>query len=284
MLDDATHPEPRRTPIGPWPYVWGGVPRPFVHPVTTPAGHVVSLDAPDDHWWHHALWFTIKFVNGENFWEEYDEFGLLVQPDAPSVTVDAEGDVRAECRIEWQRPGGTAVAVHETCVMVHRDLGDARALDWDVVLRPTVSSTFDRTPFTTWGGYGGLTFRGRPDWHDTVLRLPDGEARERVLGERGEWLALDGPLGDDGGGAPVGLVVLDHPANPGHPIAWYASTRADTYGDAGWSNFLNAAVLWDGPIEVAAGDALRLRHRVIVHDGLWPQERLAGEWDRWIAS
>src|SRR5690606_36318968 len=59
-----------------WTANWD-VPRPFVHPVRTPAGAVLSVDAPDDHPWHHALWSTIKYVNGENFWEEYDEFGLL---------------------------------------------------------------------------------------------------------------------------------------------------------------------------------------------------------------
>ena len=30
------------TPIGPWTYQWQDVPRPFVHPVRTPAGRVVS--------------------------------------------------------------------------------------------------------------------------------------------------------------------------------------------------------------------------------------------------
>lgn len=271
-----------RTPIGPWEYVWGGVPRPFVHPVSTPAGHVVSLDAPDDHWWHHALWFTIKFVDGENFWEEYDEFGLLVQSEPPSITSTDDDGLRAESRIDWQRPGGAGTAVRETCVMEHRRLGgDAYAMDWDVRLTPATDVTFDRTPFTTWGGYGGLTLRGRRDWHDTVLRLPDGEARARVLGERAEWCSLDGPLGGEAGDAEVGVAMFDHPGNPGHPIPWYASTKADTYGDEGWSNFLNAAFLWDGPIQVAAGDELRLRHRFIAHDGRWSLDRLHDEWQAW---
>jgi hypothetical protein len=284
----------RGTTIGPWRYVWQGVPRPFVHPVTTPAGRVLSRDAPEDHWWHHALWFTIKFVNGENFWEEYDEFGLLVQSEPPELRTDDTGRVHARSTIRWQRPGGAGVAVEELCDLSVAIVDDAVICDWDVRLAPTDDTVFDRTPFTTWGGYGGLTLRGRGDWHDTELRLPDGQARPRVLGDRAEWLALEGPLAADDTevradshgdatttDAEVGIALFEHPDNPSFPTPWYASTRADTYGQDGWSNFANAAFLWDGPLEVAAGHTLRLRHRVLTHDGRWVTERLQREWETW---
>ena len=87
------------------PCVWDA-PRPYVHPLTTPAGSVLSVEAPADHPWHHALWFTIKFVNGENFWEEYGEFGTLR---TSTVTVTDDG-VRAE--IDWIAPDGAAVRVN----------------------------------------------------------------------------------------------------------------------------------------------------------------------------
>ncbi len=48
------------------------------------------------------------------------------------------------------------------------------------------------------------------------------------------------------------VAILDHPANVRFPPPWYASTRAETYGD-GWANFVNAAFLWDGPLLVPAG-------------------------------
>src|SRR5699024_5487896 len=40
-----------------WTYRWAASRRPHIHPVRTPAGHVLTRDAPDDHPWHHALWF-----------------------------------------------------------------------------------------------------------------------------------------------------------------------------------------------------------------------------------
>ena len=120
---------------------------------------------------------------------------------------------------------------------------------------PTVDVELDRTPYTTWGGYGGLTLRGRPDWHDTRLLpgRPGPTSTSRCWATRAAWCALDGPLTDPDGEHEVGVVLLDHPANPGHPVPWYASTRQPAYGLEGWTNFLNAAFLWDGPLAVAAG-------------------------------
>ena len=62
------------------------------------------------------------------------------------------------------------------------------------------------------------------------------------------------------------MVVLDHPDNPRFPTPWYASNRADTYGE-GWANFVNAAFLWDEPLTVEPDAPLQLRYRVLVHDG-----------------
>ena len=273
------------TEVGPFTYVWRDVPRPFVHPVRTPDGRVLSVDSPADHPWHHALWFTIKFVNGTNFWEEYDQFGLLRQQAPPTLETRTDGGrpvVRATSSIDWVDADGESVVVTERCSLTSRVDADAHLLDWDVRLTPTADTRFDRTPFTTWGGYGGLTLRGRPDWHHTRLLLPDGRARQRVLGEHANWCALDGTIGTDDEGRPAGVAMLDHPDNPNHPTPWYASTRADTYGDEGWANFCNAAFLWDAPLEVEAGAELRLRHRVVVHDGEWGTERVERAWQSWL--
>src|SRR5262249_34917256 len=59
--------------------------RPNIHPLEAPSGAVLTCDAPADHPWHHGLWFTIKFVNEENFWEEMPPYGVLRHVDASTV-------------------------------------------------------------------------------------------------------------------------------------------------------------------------------------------------------
>ena len=123
--------------------------RPNVHPLQTPSGVTLSRDAPEDHPWHHGLWFTIKFVNEENFWEEYDAYGVLRHVDADTV--------------HWIRPDRETVVIVDHRTLTHVDLGadDAYGIDWDITLTPQVDVVLDRTEFTTWGGYGGLALRAR---------------------------------------------------------------------------------------------------------------------------
>lgn len=267
-----------------WRYAYGARKRPFVHPLRTPAGHVLTRNAPDDHPWHHGLWFTIKFVNGENFWEEYDAYGVLRHTAAPKISHDG-GRACVFGDLHWIRPDRETVVVHERRSLTHVPLGDdAYAIDVDTTIVPQADVTLDRTPFTTWGGYSGLAFRGRGDFHDTRFLLSDGTSGDRVLGHPATWLDLSGVVGGDDGGAPAGIAVLDATGNPSHPVPWYGSTRADTYGDEGWSNFFNAAFLWNGPIEVARHEPLRFRYRVIVHDGLWGADRLDTERVSYLAE
>ncbi|MEZ5238764.1 MAG: DUF6807 family protein [Microthrixaceae bacterium] len=139
-------------------------------------------------------------------------------------------------------------------------------------------------PYTTWGGYGGLTFRGHGDWRDTSLGTAGVEETDALRGERSPWCRLEGPLeGRADGAERAGIAILDHPANPRHPTPWYASTRSETYGE-GWSNFANAAFLWDGALALGAGERLRQRYLVLTWDGSLPRNHLEAAFDRWATT
>jgi hypothetical protein len=251
----------------PWQYHADHV-RPHVHPVTTPAGHVLTVDAPPDHPWHHGLWFTIKFVDGDNFWELLEPYGVLEHRSAPTIDDHAlRGD------LDWVRPDGD-VALRQTVAIttVGGPDRDTTAVDVDVTLVADRDAVLDRTPFTTWGGYGGLAFRGRPDLVDSTITLADGE-HDRVLGVPSPWFDLSGFLGD--GRVPVGITVLDTTSPGVGDVPWYGSCRSAVYGDAGWSNYFNAAFLWNGPMTLAAGEPMVFGYRVIAHDGLGDPDRIA---------
>ncbi len=256
-------------------FVWDG-PRPHIHPLFAPNGAVISADAPEDHPWHHGLWFTIKFVNGENFWEEYDEFGVLC---TESLRVE---DLTTQASIDWLRPGDAGIALREvrTITLVPID-ETSYAIDWTESLSAVGDATLDRTPFSTWGGYGGLTLRGAPDFVDTQLRTLDGVS-DRLLGVRAPWCAIDGTATTTSGDSvEAGVLFIDHPSNRATSVPWYASTRAPTYG-AGWANFVNAAFLWDGPLDLVNGETLRLQYRVVVHDGCWDEAQCSDAALHWL--
>jgi hypothetical protein len=239
----------------------GAAVKPYVHPIHAPNGRLLTRVSPPDHEWHRALWFAIKYVNGENFWEESPD-----EPFGDQFPLDDDGTA-----IEWRRPDGEVV-IDETRAIVRRDGG--RVIDWTTTLVPRVDVRLDRTPYTTWGGYGGLTLRGAGDWEDTRLLLADGSVHRRPEGVPSPWCDLSS---DDSG-----LLFLDHPDNVRHPVPWYGATRSRVYGTDGWSNYLNAAFLFHDGLDVAAGSALTLRYRVLAHDGAWSVDECDAAWRRWI--
>jgi hypothetical protein len=271
----------------PWLFVHDDA-RPHLHPVTTPAGHVLTCDAPADHPWHHGLWFTIKYVDGDNFWEQMGGEGDL-RVTSPPMAVELESGPTLFCTIDWVRPASDVVALVETLTITAVVPADP---SWSVVdIAVTLSSdrdvVLDRTPYTTWGGYGGLTFRGRGDLVDSRFLLADRSTAAKLTGTRAPWVDLTGTIPDPGHHttvATVGLAMLDGTSPGDRPVPWYGSTRSAVYGTEGWSNFLNAAFLWNGPLTLTAGEPLDFRYRVIAHDGAVDAPALDAELARYRAS
>ena len=230
--------------------------KPYVE-LHAPNGRLLTRVSPPDHEWHRALWFAIKYVNGENFWEEVEPFG-------------DQFDV-GNGRIDWRRPSGEVVIDEERTVTTTGDI-----TDWTTTLRPRVDVELERTPYTTWGGYGGLTLRGAGDWEDTRILLADGSVHRRPEGVPSPWCDLSGP--------DAGLLFLDHPANVRHPVPWYGATRSRVYGTDGWSNYLNAAFLFHEGLRLAAGEELTLRYRIVAHDGPWDVARCDEAWKAWTTD
>lgn len=248
-----------------WAEVTDQGPKPFVHPLVTPSGATLSVVSPSDHVWHRALWFAIKFVDGVNFWEEVEPFG--------TQRVVAPG------QLHWVRPDGVVALIEERSLVPVQPPADADpdrfAIDWTTTLTAPDGAVLDRTPYTTWGGYGGLAFRGTREWRHTRILLADGVTYERPEGVPARWCDLSN---DD-----AGITFLDHPHNPRHPVPWYGATRSLVYGK-GWSNFVNAAFLFHEPLRLEAGEGLTLRYRIVVHDGMWSFDQADEAWRQWTHS
>jgi len=262
-------------------YLWDHRRHPCVHPLVAPSGRRITVEAPADHPWHHGLWFTIKYIDGDNFWEEMDPYGVQRHVERPRHHQEAAHTYEVTGELRWTRPDRSSVAVVETRRLSWKKLDDVvAAVDVSIELDFTHDGVVDRTPFTTWGGYGGLALRGRPDWTDTRLRLDDATSRAVVHGTRSGWLAIDGTCEDTA----LGVVLFDHPDNPNAPTPWYASTRAATYGDDGWSNFVNAAFLWSGPRTVRSREPLCFRYRLLTVDAPLARSEIEDLRATWLAT
>jgi hypothetical protein len=244
------------------------LPKPCFYPLYTAQGRQIAGFQMSDHVWHRGLWFTIKFINKSNFWEERPPFGVqrtVVQPKCGFVSDSA---VSISHKLQWSSEAtGPVIDENREIRFVVREDG-TREIDWRTSLLPLQDLLLDRTPYTTWGGYGGLAFRAGREVHGTSYLLPDGKTSEAIIGQPHSWALLRGII-DGAPDAKISVGMVSHSSNPRSPQPWYAK--------AGQSyDFFNAAFLFNEPLAVSRGQRLDFRYRIFYRDGWWE----AAEFDR----
>ncbi len=256
--------------------------RPHADPVSVPGRPSLTCFAPHDHLWHCGFWFSWKFINGVNYWENaadgHPEGRIRFQP---PERLEASGDtVRVTADYAYVDPRQVEVARERREMVWYRPAADgSHTLDCTIRFRAGAGAvTLDRTPITPetpWGGYGGLSWRfsralGQVEGIDAVGR--SGKAIEH---QSAAWATLFGRL-DGGPEFWAGVAVFDHPTNPRHPTPWRY------IADPGFA-YLNPSPLLAAPLTLDTGRDLVLHYRVLVYLGQADRDRLASEFARFAA-
>lgn len=239
-------------------------PKACFHPLVTPKGHVISGYQMSDHIWHRGLWFTIKLINDSNFWEEDQVFGSQLSKAEPKVELLSSESGRITHFLAWTSEKTGTVLEEQRSVTLTADQAGSTHLFWDSTLVATKDLKLDRTPFTTWGGYGGFSFRAARELHNVKFNLPGGETVDALTGQAHDWVLLHGQM-DGGKDEQVSMGMIDHPANPRSKSPWYAKS-------ANGFTFVNAAFLFHEPMDVKEGEKLRFRYQFSYRDGRWSHD------------
>ena len=246
-------------------------------------GPVLTWARPADHVWHYGLWFSWKFINGVNYWEEKNgkSDGVTLW-DKPQASTAPNGKAFIEMNLQY-RPQGAAEDA--TVLKEKRTIGiiapsrkdGSYFMEWTQEFTACAEVKLDRTPIPgepdgkSWGGYSGLSVRLAKDMKD-VESVAAGVGRvQRNADNRFDTTAAGVELSGLFDGNLYGVAILAHPENPRKPGDWYLLEGGDF-------NFLNAAFLLKGAHTLAKDETLTLRHRVHVHPGRWNEERLQSCW------
>lgn len=242
-------------------------PRPYLHPIRTLSGVIVSDTHPADHDWHCGLSFTMQDVNGVNFWggrTYVRDRGYTWRGDQGAIThVDwlEQGEGRLVQRLRW---AGPVVAPGEAGIDPV-ELVETRTLTWwaadehtwvldaDLALAsPTGARVLLGGPGTNGRdvGYGGWQLRLRPS-DDVRVFGPGLEGVDAVFGQASDWVAWRARFE----GCPVTLVMAHLDADGAASDRWFV--RHDEY------DTLGVALAWSNVVEVP----LRRRYRLVVADG-----------------
>jgi len=234
-------------------------PRPYLHPVATASGIVVTDHLPSDHVWHLGVGFALQDVNGSNFWggRSYRRTaGKYVDlPDhgrIETTEVSRESDRTAPDLSWFGSDGGHLLSERRT---LSRTVLDERTWRLDVQTRLTavvdVSLGSPGSHGAAGSGYGGFFWR-LPVNASPRMFSSTAEGEPSVHGSVTPWLAWTGEF--DGGPA---TLVFGAPAES--PDPWFV--RCSDYPAVG------SALAWDTAVEVAEGESLTRTNTVWISDG-----------------
>jgi predicted dehydrogenase len=240
-------------------------PRPYLHPVSTRAGVVVSAHHPSDHDWHNGVGMAIPDVNGTSFWGggTYIHGQGYVLLDNHGAIVGAPPKLEADAftqELKWIAHDGS-LALHE-----QRSIGwtaiDQRSwkLIFDSQLRTDVGAQLGSpgSKGRIGGGYGGFFWRFPAcDNVDVFTAVARGE--DEVHGSLAPWLAWSADFAAGPGISGPATIVIAAPDAAAAAEPWFVRVR--DYPGVG------SALAWDRPATLAPGAALRRRFEVAIADG-----------------
>lgn len=240
----------------------------FVHPLRTGQGTLLTDFRPADHPWHRGLWFAWKYLNGINFWEEWEgsagtgRHGRVVFAGIDDLVRRAEWTT-ITTTYGYQDPTGLTLLEERRTVRIGLPPAGSCTIDWDAMFTAVAGPVcLDRTvitPEAPWGGYAGLSFRGAADWRAIRGLNSEGHHDRGLKNKRARWVQMSGAGGD---GRRASLAILDHPGNPRYPSFWYYGDDIDPLGFP----FLNPSLVLAAPYNLDAGETVRLRYRIFAQD------------------
>lgn len=235
-----------------------------------PLGHrgVLTNDAPFDHPWHHGLWWSFKFINDVNFWEDDARYGgTRTGLGRAVVRATALGDSARSLThlIDWSPDDAeTPFLVEErTLSLVSDDHGPDWAIDWKLSFTASTDVTLATTPYPEfpWGGYAGLNYRpARALASGEVIVSSDrSTGASQVHAKAAKWRAYSGFVDGAGTGTP------DDPAIGGIAImsldageSTYATSAAGGFG------FISTAPLMSGELRLSKGESLSIHQSTVI--------------------
>lgn len=231
-------------------------PRPYLHPVRSLAGAIVTDTHPADHDWHCGLGFVIPDVADRNFWggrsyrhadgyQWRDDHGTITQ-----TAVLEQSPSHLVQELDWTADG---VRLTERQRLAWDVLDDTSwRLDLETVLTPVAPAEVElASPGShgrVGGGYGGWFMRLAP-CTDVVVSAGDREGEESVHGAVTPALTWEATFA----GRRVRLTLSTDSDDP-----WFV--RVSDYPGVG------SSLAWDEALIITTTNPLRRRVRVVVTD------------------
>lgn len=197
----------------------------YIHPLYSLDNTVLTEDFPADHLHHRGIFWAWhqNYVGNqsvgdawalENFTWEVSDVRVTQAPDSCVI----QTEVYWKSLLWLDAEGKEKPFVREnTFITIHPKEENYRVIDFRIELTALEDSLFIGGSDDE-KGYSGFSWR-IPLPAGVTFTGQEGRVEPQTLAlEAGPWLDINGDL--DGRGGLEGVVVVDHPDNPGHPQPW----------------------------------------------------------------
>lgn len=255
-----------------------GLGRAYFHPVCLTDGTPLTWLRPPDHVWHRSVWFSWKFINGINYWEESPDMGRTEMVEAED-RLNPDSSAQVEMTIQYHPPGKSPVLQERRRLNVHAPDREGRyAIDWHGLFTALQQDlVLDRTPLPgepggkSYGGYAGLSIRLAKETRN--WRISDSEGRSNMAchGQPARWIRCE--FLHTASNREAGIAVLDHPQNLRHPAPSFVVLVEEIP-----FVFFSPALLFKESYTLVSGASLSLRYRILVYPGRAGRGGLESAW------
>ncbi len=259
--------------------------KPFFDPLTAQDGVALTTFGPKDHPWHYGLWFSWKYINKVNYWEQDRTTGKAegrTRWAPPRIRTRDDGLMSLALNLDYVDPTGTEVLKERRNITVSSPEADGSyTIDWQATFTAGSNAVvLDRTPMPNEpdgqvnGGYAGMSIRLAGEPVEITLVTTNGAITEFANNRaRPDSPALAANCRIDG--QPVGSVaMLSAESNIDEGFPWYAVMTGEM-------RFFCSAVLAPKPLTLAPGEQLKLTYRIIVRSEPWTPESLQAAVAEW---
>jgi hypothetical protein len=236
-----------------------------------PGGPSLVIASPADHPWHYGLWFSWKYVNGANYWEQSRESGkaegVTTWRKIGALNTKQNGSGSILLQVTYTNPNGKIDLTEKRVIQVSPPAADGRYyIKWiSDFTAGADGAVLDRTPMPgepkgqVNGGYGGLGVRLLPPPYSIsfltlegpIDTFADHRARPQTVAVAANF-TLDGK-------AVGGIAVASRPDRLQTKVPWYVVDASDTEAQM---RFFNQSLLAPKPVKLAPGETLHLSYQI----------------------
>lgn len=252
--------------------------KPYFHPLSAAGGESLTNFKPEDHPWHYGLWFSWKYINGTNYWEEDRKTGLAegaTRWAKPTILTEPDGRAIIRLMLTYNNSNGRLDMAERRELRISAPAADSGyTIDWSSqFIAGKDGAVLDRTPLLgepngkVNGGYAGLGARlaGAPVTMSVlcstgvVTHFESDRARPTAPALACNFMRDTQPIGS--------IAIFTDRADAGAQPPWYVINSATM-------RFACAAILAPKPRTIPPNGRLDLRYHIVVRSRPWTVDEL----------